>query len=268
LKVTQPAIAAAVEGMTGVSAFSGEQEAESIQEKGALAVANLMSLPAPARVAQEHIVPEGQKPTHSALPILGPLFGSTERQESLDKLFSKLEEKGTAARALRSTANPLQPKNTRYEKDLIRLRETLDTIAKNSGEFRRDIETAWAYEHKGGGKKQVDAKLTKMENAYDAGQKELDRLLAKYKIPFKAEEEEGGQRYSEIHYGAKPGKGTTSFGGASIATPEKGGPTSTGTGESTFGGKTIGGPAPKPKKEPRFYEPKPKVSTFGGRPAR
>lgn len=259
LRLLQPAIAAAIQEETGVNPMTGKQE----ENSAAAALASILHLPSGVRVADEATTPEGQQRVKNAPPI----FGSTERQESLDKLFDKLGEVGTTKRAVRTLGVPILPKNAEYTRDLTRLRAILDTLSGSSSSKRQDLETAWAYKHEGGGRKEIDATLTAMEAKYERANNALDRLLVKYKIPHVAEEEAGGQRYDEIHYGAKPNRGSTSFGGAVIATPEKGGPAATGTGVSTFGGKAAGGPAPKASKEPRFYKPKSKASTFGGKPA-
>jgi hypothetical protein len=259
LKSAQPALVAAIEAETGVNPMTLAQEPDSLLG----AASQLWSLPGVVRTADEFVnLPAGRKRSKNAPPI----FGSTERQEALDKLFDKLGEAGTASKAVRTVGMPLLPKKGEYVTDLVKLRAVLKTLSDNSSSKRQDIETAWAYKHQGGDKAEIDKTLSAMEAKYERGDKALSALLDKYKIPHVAEEEAGGQRYDEIHYHSKPGKGTTSFGAASVKLPTKHA-ASTG-GASTFGGKTAPGPVAKPVKEPRFRSKTPSVSTFGGKPAR
>jgi hypothetical protein len=259
LKLVQPAVAAAIEEETGVNPLTGEQE-----DNGAAAALNsILELPGGVRTANEYLnLPAGQKRGKDVLPIVG----GTERQEALDKLFDKLGEVGTAIKGARTMAVPFIPKSGEYTRDLVKTRAILKALDENSSSKRQEVETDWAYKHKGGGKGQIDKTLTAMEAKYEQADTALGNMLDKYKVPHEAEEEAGGQRYDEIHYHSKPGKGKTSFGGAAVKLPSKQ-PTSTG-GASTFGGKAAPGPVAKPKKEPRFFQPTKTMSTFGGKAAR
>jgi hypothetical protein len=186
LSSLQPAFAAAVVALTGVDTFSGEQH----PGRGAAAVAQLLELSPLSRVANEELIPAGRKATDQALPVLGPLFGSTERQKALDKLFDRLDQTHTAVRAARQLAVPMLPKRLDYERDQLKLTKILKAIDDNSSEKRGDLAEA-EEEHAAGVN---EAKLRKIElttarktermsATYERAQQQLDAMLKAYKIP-------------------------------------------------------------------------------------
>jgi hypothetical protein len=259
LSSLQPGVATAIIAATGVDPRSGEQKAG----RGVAALAQLLNLSPVTRAANAALIPAGRKATDQAVPVVSPIFGKTERQDALDKLFAKLEGNHGLVHALEKIGAPTIPKTLGVEKDLVKLRRILDTISANSSDARRKLgerEEERAAGKSGAALRHVEVatarKADKMAAAYDKAQKRLDAMLAKYRI--KADKWTGGV-YGIAAYGSRPRTATT-FGGATAGPFE---PTSDGV--STFGGKRAPGPAPTPVPATgTIREPRPKESTFGG----
>lgn len=253
LRVAQPALAAAITGATGVSPLTGKQEAKA----GVNALGQLLLLSPVARAANELLLPKGQKRADGALPIVG----STERQESLDKLFAKLDEAKTPTRLARSLAAPAIPRNLGYERDLIRLSNILNTLSKNSSSAVKDlsVEVSQHAVGKAGAQKRKVIKAglnrkAKMERLYSEASTELNRMFEKYGIPYKKASSEFLDAYGQVFYGAKPdvpyGTPTFSSGGAAAKTPKIGQ-------KATGGPRIYFGKKPPPRKPRRpSHEPK------------
>lgn len=213
LRVAQPAIVAAITAATGVVPLTGKQEPHA----GINALAQLLTLSPIGRVANEMLVPDGRKRADGTLPIVG----STERQESLDKLFAKLNETKSPTRLARSLAAPVIPRDLGYERDLVGLSNILDTLGQNSSTAIKDlsVEVSKRTVGKAGPKKRkiINAGLkrkARMEKLYSEASNELDGMFGKYGVPYKKESNEFMDAYGQVFYGSKPDVpyGTPTFG--------------------------------------------------------
>lgn len=202
LRVVQPVVGAMIAAATGVDRLTGEQpEVEGgaksqLLERGALALGQLLMLSPLTRVPAERVVPEGEKPTDAAVPIVGPLFGSTERKDSLSKLFAKLREVDTAKRTIRQAGISFLPKKADYERDIARLGRILDTIAENSRGKRDELKYGVGFGQ--GSTSKTARRIAEMAQLYDEANRELDGLFAKYSVAHKGAEERGFERAGEI----------------------------------------------------------------------
>jgi hypothetical protein len=256
LKMAQPAVAALIQAETGVNPFTGKEE----ESSAVGAASQLWSLPAPVRIADELTVPDGKKRAELAPPI----FGNTERQVALDKLFDKLDEAHTGAKAARTLAVPVLPKKGAAVRDMGRLRLILKQLEENSSTRQKEAKVAWAYEGKGGNKRQIDRTLTAMEAKKERANAALDKLYDKYGIDYETEEAAGDQRFDEIEYGSQPKTGTT-IGGSQVQAPPGESQGSRTGGHTTIGGVVVGSARQEPK-EPRFGRKTRKQTTIGGVP--
>jgi len=203
LQSAQPVIGAGLAGLFGLNPLTGKQEAHS-----AVNAANqFLSLSPITRVANEALLPSGRKRAAGA----PNLFGSTERQEALDKLFAKLNEYGTPKRYARSLGVPFLPRDSSYETDLVRLRNILKTLAKSGTDAKKELAVEAA--KKGIGRSAIERERLReaglrraavMKGTYRRANAALDRMLAKYKVPFKKEEKEFLDLYGEVYYESKP----------------------------------------------------------------
>jgi hypothetical protein len=252
LRVAQPAIVSAITAATGVVPLTGKQEPKA----GINALAQLLTLSPIGRVANELLVPEGRKRAKGELPIVG----STERQESLDKLFAKLSEEKSPTRLARTLIAPPIPRNLDYERDLGRLSNLLDTMSQNSSTAIKDlsVEVGKRTVGKSGQRKRriIDAGLkrkARMEGLYGEASNELDAMFDKYGIPYKKESNEFLDAYGQVFYGSKPdvpyGTPTFGAGGEGVEEPTiKSGPS--GGPRIYFGDKPPPRKRPKRRKEP------------------
>lgn len=257
LRVMQPGLVALETAITGVDPLSGEQKGKALPN----ALHQIATLSPLVRVADELSLGTGQKRKEGALPVVG----STERQESLDKLFAKLNQYGTPQRTARTLGVPFLPKNAGYEKDLIRLRNILNALSENSSTAVKELATEVA--KRGIGKPprvrermrvQGLKRKAKMEKISGLAQNELNGLFDKYKIPYKKEGDEFGNLYGEVYYESKPNR-PTSIGGVAISGNPKESPT------TSIAGVPIGSAGEQGKRKPKSQR---KVTTIGGVPIR
>ncbi|HEX6457104.1 MAG TPA: hypothetical protein VF009_11375, partial [Solirubrobacterales bacterium] len=257
LRILQPGVVAALTAITGVDPLSSKQRAHA----GINAAAQLASLSPITRIADELTLGAGQKRKQGTLPVVG----STERQEALDKLFSKLNQYGTVQRTARTVGVPFIPKRADYERDLIHLRNILKALEQNSSTAVKELSAEVA---KRGVGKPTHAKerlrmhglkqKAHMEKTYDRAQAELDGLFRKYEVPFQKEESEFMNLYGQVYYGSKPDR-PTSIGGL----PIQGRSTESAT--TKIGDSSIGSAGAPTKPRPKSQR---KVTTIAGVPIR
>ncbi len=190
LRIAQPGLSALVAGGLGVNPLTGKQEPHSAAQ-GVNAVASLSPI---SREAEKVIVPSGRKRAEGSIE----LFGSTERQNSLDRLFAKLRGSETT-QAVRGLLMPAVPKNVEHEADIAKLGRILGKLSKNSSTKRK--ERAADLASGSTPKAKAEAEVAGMKVAYDKANGELDGLFKKYKVPYKAEEKRFFGRYGDIYYG-------------------------------------------------------------------
>jgi len=190
LRIAQPAASTLLAGGLGINPLTGKQEAHSFTQ-GVNAVAGLSPI---SREAEKLTLPGGRKRAEGQ----PSLFGSTERQNSLDKLFAKLRGSETT-QAVRSLVMPTVPKNVEHEADIAKLGRVLGRLSKNSSSKRKERAADLAQGTTP--KAKAEAEIAKMKAVYDKANGELDDLFKKYKVPYKAEEKRFFNRYGDIYYG-------------------------------------------------------------------
>lgn len=214
LRILQPSIAAGITATTGINPLSGKQESGA----GIQAINAVARLSPITRVIDEKTIGAGRKRTEEALPVVG----STDRQNSLDKLFAKLNEYGTVDRTVRTLGAPFLPKNLGYQKDILRLDNILKTMEENGREAQHKLAIEAGEKSEGRPwKKRREAERAgkkakaKMEKLYGEASNELDALFRRYKIPFKKAESNFMEAYSGVEYGSQPDipYGTPKIGG-------------------------------------------------------
>jgi hypothetical protein len=189
LRTLQPGWASLITAATGVNPLTGKQEDNYV----ANAFASLMSLSPVSRVADKALVSGGEQRAEGSLPIVG----STERQNSLDKLFAKLKETGSVADYARTLAAPVIPKNVEHEADIALLGRTLDTLTAMKERRESLAQEAGAGQIP---EAKAEKEAIKASRASDKAQATLDRLFRKYKIPYKKEEERFSKAYGNVYY--------------------------------------------------------------------
>lgn len=191
-RIAQPAISTAATALYGINPLTGKQEAHS----GTQALNAGLSLSPIAREAEKLVVPGGRKRAEGSVE----LFGSTERQNALDKLFAKLKGSETA-QAIRGLVLPALPKDASHEADIAKLGRILGNLSKNSSSKRKGLAADLAQGTTPKGK--AEAQVAKMKTAYEKANGELDKMFQKYKVPYKKEEKRFFSRYGDIYYGNK-----------------------------------------------------------------
>lgn len=191
-RIAQPAISTAATALYGINPLTGKQEAHS----GTQALNAGLSLSPIAREAEKLVVPGGRKRAEGSVE----LFGSTERQNALDKLFAKLKGSETA-QAIRGLVLPALPKDASHEADIAKLGRILGNLSKNSSSKRKGLAADLAQGTTPKGK--AEAQVAKMKAAYEKANGELDKMFQKYKVPYKKEEKRFFSRYGDIYYGNK-----------------------------------------------------------------
>lgn len=226
LRIAQPGLSTLVTGALGINPLTGQQEAHS----GVQAANAALSLSPVARESEKLVVPEGRKRAEGSVE----LFGSTERQNSLDKLFKALRD-SEATQAARTLGMPAIPKNVEHERDVSKLGDILGKLSENSSSKRKSKAAELAQGTTP--KTRAEAEVAAMKDAYDKANGELDKLFNKYKVPYKKEEERFFNRYGDIYYGSGDSSSSGTPGGAFHST--FGGGASSGQGtpyQQVFGG--------------------------------
>ena len=242
LRSLQPAVAAAITAMTGVNPLSGEQESFA----GWQALAQLMMLSPLTRAADQLTIPQGEKRADGAPPI----FGATEQQEALDKLYRKLHDPTSTDELVRKLAAPVLPRDIETQQDFNHLNRIMETLSETGSSKQRELAAEPSSTRK---------EFLALQARNDKAEQELHQLYRKYGIDYVPEEERFNEHYGRVYYGDsgnQPGPvtiGGTTIGEASVGT-EGSEPFYEG-GEVTIGGQPIG-PKPKvkatvrPRKEP------------------
>lgn len=202
LRTVQPVLGAGVTAGFGINPLTGKQEPHS----GTQAANELLSLSPLARTAERYLLPAGAKRASGQVK----LFGSTERQDALDKLFQKMKGSSTE-QTIRTLGMPALPQPVARQRDVAHLGRILGQLEANSTNKRHDraIELADTNEPTAKAAQQVKA----MKAAYDEANSQLDAMFKKYGVSHKAEDKRFLQRFGDIYYGS-PKKASRSAGSA------------------------------------------------------